>query len=144
MPGRSDVYLLDNLRLRTELLALYEFDDGAARVTDTSGYDRHGTLVGGAVLADDPIRGAGLSLNGTSAYAELPNGILDAATEVTVATWVKLSQQGSWSRIFDFGGPNGFLYLTPSTHDGLLRYSAFTRLATPRVGAAPMREAAFP
>jgi outer membrane protein, heavy metal efflux system len=28
--------------------------------------------------------------------------------------------------------------------DLLLRYSAFTRLATPRVGAAPMREAAFP
>jgi arabinan endo-1,5-alpha-L-arabinosidase len=125
-PGRSDVYLLDNLRLRTELLAHYEFNDGGARVTDTSGYDRHGTLVGGAVLADDPVRGPGLSLNGTSAYAELPNGILDAATEVTVATWVKLSQQGSWSRLFDFGGPNGFLYLTPSTHDGLLRYSAFT------------------
>jgi len=28
--------------------------------------------------------------------------------------------------------------------DLLLRYGAFTRLATPRVGAAPMREAAFP
>jgi outer membrane protein, heavy metal efflux system len=28
--------------------------------------------------------------------------------------------------------------------DLLLRYSAFTRLATPRIGAAPMREAAFP
>ncbi len=28
--------------------------------------------------------------------------------------------------------------------DLLLRYAAFTRLATPRVGAAPMREAAFP
>ena len=74
------------LRLRTELLAMYEFNDGAARVTDTSGYDRHGTLVGGARHADDPVRGPSLSLDGTSAYVELPNGILDTAGEVTVDT----------------------------------------------------------
>jgi arabinan endo-1,5-alpha-L-arabinosidase len=126
VPVATATYLLDNLRLRTELLALYEFEDGAARATDTSGYDRHGTFVGGASIASDPERGTGLRLDGASGYVELPNGILDAATELTVASWVKINAAGAWSRIFDFGGPNGFLYLTPSTHDGLLRYSAFT------------------
>lgn len=136
-PSGSAQYLIDNLRLRTELLALYEFEDGAARATDTSGYDRHGTFVGGAVIASDTERGAGLDLNGTSAYVELPSGITDAATDLTVATWVKVNQASAWSRIFDFGGPNGFLFLTPSTHDGLLRYSAFTSFDHEGIVTAP-------
>lgn len=136
-PSGSLEYLLDNLRLRTDLLALYEFEDGATRATDTSGYDRHGTFVGGAEIAPDAERGAGLSLNGTSAYVELPSGITDGATELTVATWVKVNQATAWSRIFDFGGPNGFLFLTPSTHDGLLRYSAFTSADHEGIVTAP-------
>lgn len=137
VPSATATYWLDNLRLRTELLARYEFEDGAARATDTSGYDRHGTFVGGAVIANDAERGAGLSLNGTTAYVELPNGIADAASELTVATWVKVNQPGVWSRIFDFGGPSGFWYLTPSTHDGLLRYAAFTSFDREGIVTAP-------
>ncbi len=137
VPNGAATYLLDNLRLRTELLALYEFEDGAARATDTSGYERHGTFVGGAAIALDAERGAGLSLNGTSAYVELASGITDAASELTVATWIKLSQAGAWSRIFDFGGPGGFLFLTPSTHDGLLRFSAFTSFDHEGIVTAP-------
>lgn len=137
VPSGTATYLLDNLRLRTELLALYEFEDGAARATDTSGYDRHGTFFDGATIVTDAERGAGLSLNGTSAYVELPNGILDAATELTVATWVKVQSTGAWSRIFDLGGPGGFLFLTPATHDGLLRYSAFTSFDHEGIVTAP-------
>jgi arabinan endo-1,5-alpha-L-arabinosidase len=137
VPAAGGSYLLDNLRLRTELLLLYRFDDDAERATDTSGYDHHGTFVGGAGIEEEPTRGLGLALDGTSAFVELPPGILDDASELTVATWVKLNQNRAWSRIFDFGGANGFLYLTPSTHDGRLRYSAYSAFDAEGIVTAP-------
>jgi arabinan endo-1,5-alpha-L-arabinosidase len=136
-PANAGAHLLDNLRLRSELLVLYAFDDDATRATDTSGYDHHGTFVSGAIIADDPARGTGLSLDGVAAHVELPSGILDTASEITVAAWVKVNQAGAWSRIFDFGGPNGFLFLTPSTHDARLRYSAFTAFDAEGIVTAP-------
>ncbi len=137
VPGSPGTYLLDNLRLRSELLLSYALDDQGARATDGSGYGHHGTLQGGARLVDDATRGRVLELDGTAAFVDLPSGILDRATELTVATWVKLERLGTWSRIFDFGGPGGFLYLTPSTHDGLLRYAAYTAFEREGIATAP-------
>lgn len=137
VPGSPGKYLVDNLRLRTDLLVLYELEEDTARVTDTSGYDHHAQLLGGAAIVTDEVRGAVLRLDGSSGYVELPATVLSSASDVTVATWVKLDQLGAWTRIFDFGGPNGFLFLTPSTHDGLLRYSAYTAADREGIVTAP-------
>jgi arabinan endo-1,5-alpha-L-arabinosidase len=127
VPGAPGVYLLDNLRIRTDLIAHYEFDAPAAdaSVLDTSGWDRTATLRGGAALTSDGQIASALSLNGAGAYLELPNAITEGVKELTVATWVNVAGFGAWSRIFDFGGSAGFMYLTPSTHDGFLRFSTF-------------------
>lgn len=121
------VYLLDNIRLRTDLIAHYRFDDAASSTVaaDSSGWDRSALLRGAARLDTAGRSGSALQLDGSSAYAELPNGLLDGSREITVATWVQLAQRTAWSRIFDFGGASGFSYLTPATHEPLLRFSTY-------------------
>ena len=136
----ASVYLLDNLRIRTELLLHYAFEQTTANgsVVDSSGYERHGALHGAAALTVNGRTGSALELNGVDAYVELPEGVLDGVRTVTVATWVNLARIDPWSRIFDFGGTaGGFAYLTPSTHDGLMRYSAFSAVANEGVVTAP-------
>jgi arabinan endo-1,5-alpha-L-arabinosidase len=139
VPASSAVYLLDNLRIRTELLLHYEFERvTSGNVVDSSGYERHGALRGAAALTPNGRNGSALDLNGVDAYVQLPDGVLDGVRSVTIATWVNLARVDPWSRIFDFGGSAGsFAFLTPSTHDGLLRYSAFTALGKEGVVTAP-------
>lgn len=140
VPATGNVYLLDNLRIRTELLLHYEFDRSSSgtSVLDSSGYERHGALQGGATLSASGRIGSALELNGVDGHVQVPDGVLDGVRTVTVATWVNLARVDPWSRIFDFGGSaGGFAFLTPSTHDGLLRYSAYTAFGNEAVVTAP-------
>lgn len=127
VPGSPGVYLIDNLRMRTDLLLHYRFDEALSGETvfDSSGYDRHGTLVGAAALTPNGRNGSALSLEGATSYLELPNNLTEGIRHLTVAAWVNLARQDAWARLFDFGGSTGFIYLTPSTHYDRLRYSAF-------------------
>jgi arabinan endo-1,5-alpha-L-arabinosidase len=136
----SGVYLLDNLRIRTELLLHYEFEQLAegGRVIDSSGYERHGVLAGAAALSAEGRDGSALALNGVDAYLQVPDGVLDGVQAVTFAAWVNLARVSAWSRLFDFGGSaGGFAYLTPNTHDGQLRYSAFKSFGNEGIATAP-------
>ncbi len=125
--GTPGQFLFDNLRLRTELLVHYEFEQTAAGgvLMDSSGYGRDGVLRGAAGLTASGRAGSALELDGTTGYVELPNGILSDAAALTVAAWVQMDTVKPWARLFDFGGANGFAYFTPATHDGRARYSAF-------------------
>jgi arabinan endo-1,5-alpha-L-arabinosidase len=140
VPSTTAVYLLDNLRIRTELLLHYQFEQTLAdgRLVDSSGYGRHGTPRGAAALTASGRTGSALELNGVDAYVQVPDGVLDGVQAVTVAAWVNLARVDPWSRIFDFGGSaGGFAFLTPSTHDGLLRYSAYKAFGNEGVVTAP-------
>ncbi|APR80535.1 Arabinan endo-1,5-alpha-L-arabinosidase [Minicystis rosea] len=123
--GSPGTYRLDNLRILTDLLLHYRFDDASAPAVDSSGYGRHGTLAGAAELSASGRSGSALSLDGSSAYVTLPDAITDGLEEITVAAWVNMAADRAWSRIFDFGGSAGFLYFTPSIGNGQLRFSTY-------------------
>jgi hypothetical protein len=62
----------------------------------------HGTLMGGATIADGALTLAG----GTSGqYLDLPNGLISELTDATLEAWVTWtgSSGGMWQRVFDFG-----------------------------------------
>ncbi|MBN2536045.1 MAG: family 43 glycosylhydrolase, partial [Spirochaetales bacterium] len=60
--------------------------------------------------------GGPYSLNGTSDYVDLPDGLTNDLYDFSIACWVKLNTRDSWSRIFDFGGDTDvFMMLTPSS-----------------------------
>lgn len=138
VPAGSGTYLLDNLRPRGPLQLHYTFESLTAdgRVRDVSGYDRHGVLQGAAALAPGRA-GSGLGLDGASAYVEVPDGLTQGITELTVASWVKLDAQTGWSRLFDFGGSAGFAYFTPFTFENQLRYSAYAGFGNEGIVAGP-------
>jgi arabinan endo-1,5-alpha-L-arabinosidase len=139
VPLTSDVYLLDNLRLRTDLILHYTFDGelGDGTVVDRSGYGRTGVLRGAAAVSAPGRTGNALALEGTTAYLELPAHVTEGVHELTFAAWVLVDEARGWSRLFDFGGANGFLFLTPSTPDALIRYSAFAGAANEGIATAP-------
>jgi arabinan endo-1,5-alpha-L-arabinosidase len=121
-----------------ELRLHYRFDSAAGGViADMSGHGLDGVLRGAATITDAGRDGAALSLDGATGFVEIPAGATETLTEVTVTAWVNLDSTRAWSRIFDFGGTTGFLYLTPSTHDGFLRYSAFAGFGVESTLVAP-------
>ncbi len=143
VPRCAEPYLLDNLRLRSELILHYSFDpdprggvlDGV--VPDRSGYDRTGVLRGAASVTAAGRTGNALGLDGNTSYLELPANLTEGVTELTVAAWINLDETRGWSRLFDFGGANGFVFLTPSTPDALIRYSAFAGFGFEGIATAP-------
>ncbi|HEX5221186.1 MAG TPA: lamin tail domain-containing protein [Verrucomicrobiae bacterium] len=104
------------------LVNRYSFTSDASDSVGTA----HGTLVGGAVIS-----GGSVVLNGTSAFVDLPNGLISSMTSLTVETWLTDSGSGVWSRIFDFGNSTGgegvpgsgtqYLFVSPQAGDGQLR-----------------------
>ncbi len=138
--SEAEVESVDDARLRSRLLLHYEFDRTAASgvVVDSSGYARHGTLVGAATLTTNGRTGSALELNGVDGHVEVPDGVLDGVQAVTFAAWINLTRVDPWSRLFDFGGTaGGFVFFTPSTHDELLRYSAYKAFADEGIATGP-------
>jgi len=98
-----------------DLVASYPFNNSVA---DVSGNGFTATLNGGAAVTANA-----LSLNGNTAHASLPQGILNSANDVTVATWVKLDTITTWSRIFDMGNnTSAYMYITPKSSTGFPRF----------------------
>jgi hypothetical protein len=101
------------------LLAKYSFDNTA---TDSSINANHSELLGGAGYTTGK-NGQALSLNGSSQYALVPAGIMAAANNFTIATWVYWNGGSQWQRIFDFGnGTSQYMFLTPNSGGGTLRF----------------------
>jgi hypothetical protein len=102
-----------------------------AVLPDTSGHDKNATLANGSG-GSSPVGfsfgtgrvGNALTLSPQDqAYASLPRGILSQLSQVTIATWVKLSSSASFQRIFDFGvDTNTFMYLVNAGSNGGVRF----------------------
>ncbi|MBN1697237.1 MAG: glycoside hydrolase family 88 protein [Spirochaetales bacterium] len=76
----------------------------------------------------DPVWSGGpYTLNGTSDYVDLPDGITGDLDDFSVACWVRLNSLDTWSRIFDFGvDTNVFMMLTPASGDTGYPYFCIT------------------
>ena len=109
-------------RAETILVHRYSF---TADASDSVG-NQHGTLLGGAVIANGQV-----VLNGSGAYVDLPNGILSSLEGLTIEVWLTDNNSGNWSRIFDFGNSAGgedvagtgtkYVFLSPQAGNGSLR-----------------------
>lgn len=67
-------------------------------VTDDVG-DAHGTIIGGATLADT----GNLELDGVDDYVQLPDGLLAGFDGATFMVWATWGGSQCWERLFDFG-----------------------------------------
>jgi hypothetical protein len=65
----------------------------------------------------EPVwNGGPYTLDGSSDYVDLPDGLTDDLNDFSIACWVNVSSLDTWSRIFDFGvDTNIFMMLTPSS-----------------------------
>ena len=129
----------DSARLRADLIVHYSFDSAApaGMVTDDSGHGRTGVLQGAAAITPDGRFGAALALEGTTSYLELPAHLTEGVHDFTAAAWINLDDTRGWARLFDLGGAAGFVFLTPSTPDARIRYSAFAGTGAEGIATAP-------
>ncbi|GAB3111164.1 hypothetical protein GCM10027160_12150 [Streptomyces calidiresistens] len=73
----------------------WALDDASdARVASGYAEPRSATLLGGAVLGGDGVRGGALTLNGADALLRTDTRLLDPAADFTVSTWVRLEETG--------------------------------------------------
>lgn len=81
----------------------------------------YGLLQNGASIADDPLLGDCLVLNGTNQFVNLPPGAANGQTFDAVFKW---NGGAAWQRVFDFGnGTNSYAFLTPSASTGNPRFT---------------------
>ena len=105
-------------------MANLPFDETSGTIAfDATSNGWNGTLVGGATRVAGKS-GNAVDLSGTSQYVALPTGVVSGDDKITVAAWVNLDTKSNWMRIFDFGsGTNTYMYLTPMTTTGTLRFT---------------------
>lgn len=96
-----------------ELIAFYEMNQSSGtNAADSSGNNNAAVLSGGTSWVTGHTNNA-LGLNGTNAYATLPSGIVSQLNNFTISTWVKITSNSDWARIFDFGtGTTNYMFLT--------------------------------
>jgi hypothetical protein len=83
------------------------------------------TLAPTTVPIQNPIWSGGpYTLNGTSSYVDLPDGIMSGFTGFSIACWVDLNSVSAWARIFDIGtDTTSYMFLTPDADSGSIRYA---------------------
>ncbi len=91
-----------NKSAEPNLIARYKFEPGVL-AKDAQGGRNIGLFNVNGIAKGKYLDGGAVRLNGTNAYAELPDGIIDRLTDFTVATWVKVDAKTPWARVFDFG-----------------------------------------
>ncbi len=85
----------------------------------------------GVLRAGAVISGGAVFLNGSSAYVDLPNGLVQDNDDITIETWLTDSGSGNWARIFDFGSnQNVYMFLSPQSISGTMR-GAITLTSNP-------------
>src|SRR5690606_36501201 len=97
--------------LHAELIHRYTFDVDAS---DSVG-NADGTLESSAAISE-----GGVVLDAAlGSYVNLPGGLIDGATAVTVESWASFGDNANWARLFDFGDTNpnnegrNYIFFTP-------------------------------
>jgi hypothetical protein len=96
--------------LRSGLILYYDFNTGPVDgiVSDKSGRGNDGLAVGVQWMADGHQGGA-ILFGLTNSYITVPNNDLLNPSNLTLAAWIKTSDQGdTWRRIFDKCFTNGY------------------------------------
>jgi len=93
------------------------------RLAMNSATEPIGPLQGGAVWGAGRNAGKALVLDGVSAYAALPAGLVKEIGDFTVSAWVWRNDNRVNSRIFDFGSSDiAYMALTPCDSRGRTRF----------------------
>jgi RNA polymerase sigma factor (sigma-70 family) len=96
--------------LQQGLILHYTFDHApvAGQVIDASSAGNNGQAVG-VEWTSDPQRGGVLQFSPPNQYIRVPDSDSLHATNLTLAAWIKTSDQGdTWRRVFDKSWTNGF------------------------------------
>jgi glucose/arabinose dehydrogenase len=122
------------------LAAAYSFDEGAGTtVTDASGNNNTGTLVGATWTGSGKINGA-LSFNGTSSRVDVPNASsLQLTTAMTLEAWVNPTTITSKWRDVIYKGRDNFYLAASSTNAGKpVGEGLIGGVNTKAIGTAPL------
>jgi autotransporter-associated beta strand protein len=97
-----------------QLTTYYRFNEtSGTTASDASGLSPSAQLVNGATFTAGKF-GNGVSLNGSSQYVALPNGLINGIGDVTISAWVYLNSLNTWARLFDFGADTDrYMFLAP-------------------------------
>jgi RNA polymerase sigma factor (sigma-70 family) len=96
--------------VRQGLVLDYKFDHGVVdgRIADASGAGNNGQI-NGAQWISDPQRGGVFQFSPPNRYILVPNSASLNPSNLTLAAWIKTSDQGdTWRRVFDKGWTDGF------------------------------------
>ena len=110
-------------------------ETSGATANDSSGNARHATLLNSPAWTSARINN-GLTLASASAqHAAFPSGLVSTLDDFTVSTWVNLSTQADWTRVFDFGsGTNNYMFLaTRSSSSNYPRFAIRTASVTEQI-----------
>lgn len=100
-----------------------KFDESAGTMAYNTWSGVDADLKDGAVWSEG-LENNGVLLNGTSnSYVEFPKGFMEGLNDFTISTWVKLDENPTWARIFDFGsGTNNYMFLTPRDNSNKVKF----------------------
>ncbi len=120
--------------IRRGLILDYKFDHnpGNGQITDASGTGNNGQVTG-AQWISDPQRGSVLQFSPPDQYILVPNNASLNPSNLTLAAWIKTSDQGdTWRRVFDKGWTNGFALSIAGghTHNNRTQGDAVIEIAT--------------
>jgi hypothetical protein len=106
----------DEVALRPDglIVAHYLFDESSGTsAADASGNGRTATLSGATFSSGR--HGNGVRIAGGTQRVNLPANLVQGCTDVTVATWVRLTTNtANWARIFDFGiNTTSYMHMSP-------------------------------
>jgi beta-xylosidase len=123
----------DGPDIPNDLVVRYRFDETGGNIArDSSGHGYHGTYArtpafGTGVEGGSFQMSGGSSSSTTAPYVTIPNGVLNGAESVTVATYVKWSASTTVNQWLFGLGPDSNKYLFASPYNGnRVLYSAIT------------------
>ena len=98
-----------------QLTTYYRFNEtSGTTAADGSGLSSSATLMNGASFTASGKFSNAVSLNGSSQYVALPNGLITDLGDFTISAWVYLNSQNAWARLFDFGADTDrYMFLAP-------------------------------
>src|SRR6266700_2798035 len=116
----------------SSLVGYWKLDEGSGTTTaDASGNSHTGTLQGSASWATGQEGPSSISLNGSGAYVDIPNAVVNTTQSYTVATWIKLNSLGGYQTFVSIDGSqiSGF-YLQLRGDTGKFAFTALTSDST--------------